>query len=260
MFKTDRSSRSLVARLLSGGILTVGLFLAAASPVAATTIPYIGANFLGGSGDAPPGSPVGPGASSPGALDASGPGYTAGVVPQNNWNDVGISVGTTGALHDSSGAPTGVTLTISNNNSPASTWVYSSDTAAPVGDPNATGDARLMNGYIDSTNNQVTTFTFNNVPAGNYDLITYALPDNGDGRESHYTLTTSGSYSEPAAYYLTSTGGSPNTYFSTNGFVPVTGTSSADYTAGDYIEFKNIKLTSTGTIGFTGTADSFRTY
>ena len=199
---TDSEERSerrfmLVTRLGLCSAAIVGFGLVAS--VNAAVVPYIGVNFLGGASDG--GQPTGAGAGSPSQLDATPPGLTAGVVPQNNWNDVGGASGTTGLLHDSSGAATGVTLTFASSGS----VIYSTGATAPVSDPNAAGDTRLMNGYVDGLDNGTNTYTFNGVSAGTYDVIAYALPDSLDGRTSHYTLTVNGVGG--TTYYLKSDGG-----------------------------------------------------
>src|SRR5438034_1059758 len=101
-------------------------------------------------------------------------GDTAGVVPQQNWNNVddahnaagtitGFSAekGTTAPLTDSTGAATPVTLTFAANDS----WNNDVDPATIT-----TGNAKMMNGVIkEQSAGTSARFTFNNVPDGQYD-------------------------------------------------------------------------------------------
>jgi hypothetical protein len=230
----------------------VGFVLYFAGIVSASTISV---NFEGGNAN--------------GAPTAMPSTDVAGVSPfaVANWNNFSGSSGTTGALNDSNGNPTGITITV------AGTSLYGSGTGT------ATGDDTMFNGYIDSsgaspggTNN----FTFNNVPVGTYDLISYALPDSSDGRSSDYYVNGN----TAGAIDLISNGSST---YGSNGYVQATGTGAwsgngvnpsvttqynvsvggTGYTPGNYVEFLNVSPTNVvggfGTITLTGEG-VFRNY
>jgi len=106
----------------------------------------------------------------------------AGVVAAGNWNNVAdadVEEGAscyqgspTGALVDSTGGATTVTLTFSANGG----W---NNEATVI----TTGDAKMMHGIIkqsiDDPDNCVAsgTFAFNNIPEGQYDLYVYLNTD-----------------------------------------------------------------------------------
>ncbi|HZZ72120.1 MAG TPA: PEP-CTERM sorting domain-containing protein, partial [Pirellulales bacterium] len=154
-----------------------------------------------------------------------------------NWNNYGSNTGTSGFLNDSTGAATGVTISVTG----AGLW------GSGVG----TGDAnsKMLNGYVDGTDNGTNTWTFHNVPAGIYTLISYAYPDSLDGRSSAYTVN-GGSEID-----LMSDG---NASYPNFGFVRATGTG-GNYTSGNYIEFDNISPDVNGDIVLSGTG-VFRNY
>ncbi len=114
----------------------------------------------------------------------------AGVVPQSNWNvnDGGADAaaaasGTTAditgpnamSLTDSTGAATGATVEWASNG----TWNTTNGTA--------TGDAKLMNGYIDAIGADFfCDVTIDNIPYENYNVIVYIGSD-GNGRTGWVT-------------------------------------------------------------------------
>jgi hypothetical protein len=200
--------------------------LAFASPAHAV-IQYIGVNFTGGSFG--------------GAPTAMLPTDESGVIPQTNWNNVDGQVGTNVALKDASGSNTPVTLSFAG----AGTWGVN----IGAGDANH----RLMNGYVDGTDNGTNTYTFNNVPAGNYNLIVYALPDGLDGRDQ--SAVVNGNVAN--AIWISSDAGSN---FDVNGFVRATGTfQDGPGATGNYYEFDNISPIG-GTITLAATSRNFRNF
>src|SRR3974390_103054 len=126
----------------------------------------------------------------------------AGVVPQigwipidNHYNVANFNIatfvsaenGTTVPLLDTNFAPTGVTLTYTASDS----W----DNNVNYADISSSPNAVLMQGTIKQANgNHVPiTFTFNNVPSGNYDVYVYCdLDANGGvaGLWDFYNITT----------------------------------------------------------------------
>ncbi len=101
------------------------------------------------------------------------PGDVAGLLPQGNWNNINNSStfgGASGAFNDGNGAATTVTLTYDANDS----WHNDGATGTP--------NEKLMKGISKAGGaNRKNVYTFNNVPAGLYDLIVY-LNVNGDNR------------------------------------------------------------------------------
>jgi len=172
-----------------------------------------------------------------GAPTALNPTDSAGVAPFTaaNWNNFSGNTGTSGVLNDSSNVATPVTITVVGQ------ALFGSGTGT------ASADRKLLNGYVDS-NTGTNTWTFQNVPAGLYTLISYALPDNLDGRISEYSVNGG------TAYNLLSDGGAN---FVANGFVRATGTGST-YTSGNYVQFDNVSPIA-GNITLTGTG-VFRNY
>src|SRR4030095_1836586 len=140
---------------------------------------------------------------------------SAGVLPRTNWNNAtGASRTLALALLDESGAPSGATVTWSSNN----VW------QTPIADQ--AGNARLMRGYLDTTDTSVTTVTVAGLANSAYDVYVYA-----DGDNNSQTRT--------AAYRISGTGITPTTINLTD----VAGTNfSSTFTqaansAGNYVKF-----------------------
>ncbi|HEY6231008.1 MAG TPA: Ig-like domain-containing protein, partial [Pyrinomonadaceae bacterium] len=156
------------------------LLSAQAALHAATTI---GVNFQGRDNNSNP-------------TPALGAGDTAGLVPQGNWNNVNDKAttpaaenGVTGPLNDSTGAATAVTLTFAAQDS------WNNDV---VPGTVTTGNAKLMNGIIKANGaDAAATFTFDNLPAGTYDIYMY-MNENGNGALADVTDGTT-------TYYVTET-------------------------------------------------------
>jgi len=213
---------SKTVRILAGAAaLAVGT-MAHAAPT-----PFIGVNFVGGSAN--------------GAPTSLAAGDVAGLVPQSNFNNVANASGAAIALNNSSGGATGVTLTFAG----AGTWGSGSGSASP--------NAALLNGYVDGTDNGSNTYTFNNVPAGKYNIIVYALPDGLDGRDQ--SLVLNGDVAN--TLFMSSEAGSG---FAANGFVRATATSKDGPGAiGNYFEFDNVSPQA-GTFALVGTSLTFRNF
>jgi hypothetical protein len=92
---------------------------------------------------------------------------SAGAVPMTRWNNAsGVSRSTPLALADATGAPSGATVTWSSNN----LW-HVPTTDAP-------GNARLMRGYLDTSDTSVTTVTVAGLANAPYDVYIYVDGDN----------------------------------------------------------------------------------
>ncbi|NNM86831.1 MAG: PEP-CTERM sorting domain-containing protein [Phycisphaerales bacterium] len=139
--------------------------LAACSAVAVGGVAHansIGLNLSGGNGG-------------PYNLDATPPGLTAGVVAQDNWNDLSGNSQTSpsSAFHDSTGAATTATATWSGP-----------DTWGTFGSSQSNADLQLLNGYLDSnhntgSNHTVTpaTITVSGLTYSSYEVIAYFNSD-----------------------------------------------------------------------------------
>jgi hypothetical protein len=161
----------------------------------------------------------------------------AGVVRQNNWNNL---VGTTfdaATLNDATGATSPVTLTTAGT---TEQWYTG---AGDVGD----ADARLFQGFIGAgaaAAGTPVTFTFNNVPAGNYSVIAYTMGFNfqADYRES-FSLT--GASESPTLHVKGETG---LAYIGNPAFRRASTTDPAAPATGNYVQFDNVSPDPNGTI------------
>jgi hypothetical protein len=112
---------------------------------------------------------------------------TAGFVPLTNWNNVDASNITTTNLIKNTGATTGAQMVVSGS---ANSW---SIPAANLPNP-PTPDAKMMTGYLDTTNTSTTTVTISGLNAagftGTYHVYVYAVGDANSGRNGDYTATT----------------------------------------------------------------------
>src|SRR5438876_4785422 len=204
------------------GLLTALSLLIVPATFAATTI---GVNFQGRDGTlaAPyPGTP--PLASTD----------VAGVVPQPNWNNVDdannfspAENGTTGPLVDSIGAATTVTLTFAANDS----W-YNDVDPTTVATPNA----RLMNGVIkEGTAGTSAKFSFNYLPAGQYDLYVY-MDVNNDNTALNLVPDVD-NIVFPTPYYVIET----HQFADTNTFIQATNTNpNGPRDTGNYVKLSGL--------------------
>jgi len=203
--------------------------MAVAGMASAAPAPYVGVNFTGG------GNSI--------AAQSLDPADVAGVLPQANWNNVNGASGSGVALKDANGNATPVTLTFSG----AGTWSSGAGAATP--------NQKLMQGYVDGTDNGHNDYLFANVPAGVYNVLVYAQPDSGDGRDQSVIINgVSG-----AAVYVSSDASSD---FRNNGnvFVRATATSKDGAGAsGNYVEFDGISPVA-GFISLQGQSLNFRNF
>ncbi|MET0225171.1 MAG: PQQ-binding-like beta-propeller repeat protein [Dokdonella sp.] len=136
-----------------------GLYVTAATPGAG----IIGIDFVGN------GTPMG-------ALES------AGVVAIPNWNEAAAASGSNLALADETGTLTGATAS------------WSADAVWALGIADTPGDFRMMNGYLDATDNAstLTVADLPDDPAGYY-VYVYADGDNaGDTRAGEYAISGPG--------------------------------------------------------------------
>ncbi len=207
--------------------LTAGMLaMIGGASAALGNIAYIGVQFyLANPGNY--GSPATP------ALAAN---QTAGVVPQDNFNPIGLTGGaeaTSGtdlALVDAGGNATPVTLSFTSD----SAWWNSA---------NSTPNEILLDGESKTSGTgNVMTYTLNNVPSGSYDLIVYILNDDASLVNANYTVGAT-------TYYVTEQGGSG---IDTGAFTQASNTnSSGPRDVGNYVEFYGISP-SAGSIELSG--------
>jgi hypothetical protein len=184
------------------------------------------------------------------ACQGLNPSDVAGVVPQSSWNSIdnyynlNLNVesatfsadnGTTVPLLDTNNSPTAVTLSFSASDSWDNNVNFTN-----ISTPNA----KLMQGTIKQANgSQVPiTFTFNNVPPGNYDVYVYCDLDGSGMIASLWDLynTTTNYIQEQQQFY------------DTNVFIQSTATSVAQATnVANYVKF-NMNTDARGQIGILG--------
>lgn len=184
----------------------MALSIAVAGLAAATTAQAqssIGVNFTGGGG--------GQGPNSLAATDV------AGVVPQDNFNNVAGASGTDVALLNDAGAASGATLTYTSGGT------YSTSGSPPSGP-----DETLNTGFIYGNG----AGTVSNVPFPQYDVILYLANDAG-GRPTDTTVNgvtvTSTSVEGESAGFADSNPATPFTYIQATGAADGTGRNNANY-------------------------------
>jgi hypothetical protein len=175
----------------------------------------------------------------------------AGALPQIGWTGidnhynvanfniatfVSAENGTTVPLLDTNFAPTGVTLTYTASDSWDNNVNYADISTAP--------NAILMQGTIKQANgNHVPiTFTFNNVPQGQYDVYVYCDVDANGAVASLWDL-----YSTKTNYIL-----EQQQFYATNTFIQSTATTAAEATnVANYVKF-SLGTDARGQIGILG--------
>jgi hypothetical protein len=145
---------------------------------------------------------------------------SAGVVPQSHWNAArGAASGVPLALVDATGAITSATAAWSASN----TWL------TPITD--TAGNARMMKGYLDTTNTSTSSVTIAGLASGTYDVYVYVDGDNG-------------SFTRTGAYSVNAGGASTVVNVTDQGSTNFGGAfTAARNSAGNYVQFV---LTGTG--------------
>jgi hypothetical protein len=171
----------------------------------------------------------------------AGPALTAtqiaGVIPQDNFNPVYVAnsagtSGTTGSLIDTNGYTTGITLThvsndgfntLTDTTTPNGILLHGEDKTGPAGQ-----NSSVAPGYT-------ATYTFNNVPAANYDLIAYIECD-ADFTNQNNVIENANLTVGPTTYFVTDqavSGGTPAFQLANN-------TNPNIRLTGNYVEFFNV--------------------
>ena len=154
---------------------------------------------------------------------------SAGVVPQINWNNVGLDGGSpqglpkvtgpnAGAISDNSGAATSVTMT------------YTLDGEWAVDQTIHTGNQQLLDGFIDNDGSAPITVTLGNIPFSVYDVYVY-VSENANGDLGNVSIN-GGS----PIYFLTDTVG----YNYANPLIQATATSAGSAAGGQYALFTDL--------------------
>jgi concanavalin A-like lectin/glucanase superfamily protein/Big-like domain-containing protein len=177
----------------------------------------------------------------------------AGVLPQAYWNNVDSQdtfKGSSGPLTDSTGHPTGVTITYDASDS----WVSDGGTANP--------DEKLMKGIIKAnpepdtapTNNtDRMLFTISNLPpSAVYNVIVYAIEN---GANLCYLSSTNSAEAAisigSTTYYVDEEGDFQMDNATPDMYAQVTSTTTGSYQCGNYVEFDNVSPAADGTITIT---------
>lgn len=189
--------------------------------------PYIGINFVGG-GDSLPGPMA--------------PSDTAGVVWQENWNNLNGFTLDAAPLRDAAGATTPVTLSATGTE----TWYTGT---ASRND----GDGWLMQGFI-GTGASLDPFaiTLNGIPAGNYNVIVYStgFPFT-PAYEERFELAADRAYGP--IHGLAEVG---LDYNAAPGFRRITSTTPETRQKGNYVQFDNVRPDATGSMVISTTWES----
>jgi autotransporter-associated beta strand protein len=112
---------------------------------------------------------------------ALAPSESAGVINMSNWNNAGGASGSASALVDALGGASSASVSWASNN----TWNL------PITE--SPGNARMMRGYLDTSNTSTTTVTVSGLPSvfttGSYSVYVYRDGDNGGNPTAgNYTI------------------------------------------------------------------------
>jgi len=154
---------------------------------------------------------------------------SAGVVPQINWNNVGLDGGSPQGLPQVTGPNAG---TISDNSGAATsvTMTYTLDGEWAVDQTIHTGNQQLLDGFIDNNGSAPVTITLGNIPFSVYKVYVY-VSENVNGDSGNVSIN-GGS----PIYFLTDTVG----YSYANPLIQATATSAANAVGAQYVLFTNV--------------------
>lgn len=217
-------SKAKTASLLIASLALIGTGSVAQGQTA--PLGSIGVNFVGGGG-----------------ADANGNSITspAGVVPQDNWNNLTNADGTFTDLIDHTGGFTSADITWDGDG----TWSTGAEN-------DTSGNHQLFNGYVDdfqSTNEQGTNvgrYILSQIPYALYDVYVYADSDATDGRRARYTIGDT-------TFNLSDT----KNFLNDPTFDPVTSTTAGEFESGNYMRFA---LMSGDSFELVTTASTFRSF
>jgi PASTA domain-containing protein len=191
-----RTQAAATSALDSAGLTVGGVSSASSATVPSGSVisqnPSSGTQVAAGSSVAlvvssgPAGGPAGVGAIGINFVGTStttmGASESAGVVPKPNWNNAAGAVRSTAlALKDDKGTATTATVT----------WTSAGTGTIPISDQ--AGNARMMRGYLDTTDTSTTMVTVSGLTRRAYDVFVYADGDNGAfDRSATYTIIGTG--------------------------------------------------------------------
>lgn len=190
--------------------------------------PYVGISFVGG------------GTAGGGTLLTQD---VAGVVRQENWNNVtGFSFDSV-PLVDAAGAASPVTLS-----GAGATEVWYTGTISTL-----EADGVLLQGFVNAISSlEPVTFTLNNVPTGNYNLLVYSVGfDFAADYKEAFGLVGSTTY--PTLHVRAETG---LPYNNSPAFRRASSTDPANRQSGNYVEFNNVSPATDGTLTLSVTWES----
>ncbi len=190
--------------------------------------PYVGINFVGG------------GTSGGGTLT---PVDVAGVVAQENWNNLTGFAFDTAALVDAAGAASAMTLS-----GALGTEVWYTGTSA-----NGDADGLLLQGFVSAgASKQPVTFTLNNVPTGTYQLLAYSVGfDFAAAYEEAFSLVGAATY---PTYHVRAETGLP--YKQNPGYRRMISTRADGRDTGNYVQFDNVSPAPDGSLTLSVTWES----
>jgi hypothetical protein len=200
----------------------------------ATLLPFVGINFVGGGGGIPGGE-----------LTASD---VAGVVPQENYNNIAGAPLESVALVSAAGTASAVTAYLAPGPIEGSPAPGTSTTG--TGDDNA--DRALLQGYVQANNNPF-VLVLSNVPPANYALIFYTIGFNFQTTYSQ-AIEVVGSNTYPAVRYTAQHAGE---YAGT--YVRASGSDTNSRALGNYVQIEGLRPAADGTLIVTLTPESDRT-
>jgi hypothetical protein len=188
---------------------------------------FIGANFTGA------------GSGIRGALTATD---VAGVVPQENWNNLSRTNAAAIPLTNATGAAGPVTLTYSGRVQ----WHSGAGAALDA-------DSLLLHGYLHTSSAPgPATFAFNGVPAGNYHVLVYSVGfDSVTPYDQNYSITGAGSY--PTYHGRAQTGPA---YLQNPTFKRMSSTNPNAGDSGNFVQFENVSPSANGSFTITVAATS----
>jgi hypothetical protein len=199
-----------------------------------STTKSIGINFIGGGANGAPTSLTNT--------------DIAGVQAQAYWNNT-FKDDSNGDFPQSDADGNPIPFTDSSNNDAAPVTVnFTSGGRWGTGTGVDNGNAKILNGFLDSGN---TTVTFSGVPAGTHSVIVYVVNRPLAFSDADYALTDGNGNPVPSIYIRAQ---NSDEYNASPGFVRGTSTSASQRTVANYVRFDNVTSPAGGTITLTATA------
>ena len=154
----------------------------------------------------------------------------AGVVLQQNWNNVDPAGHDSGGLAQITGPHAGVLSDSSGTALSGMAFSYAAQGMWSVSQTTSTGNQQLMNGYSDVESSANGLYTFGNIPFSLYDVYVYVGADS-NGRTAGVDINGG-----PQTYLLTDANG----YNYSNPLIEGTATTQGAATSAQYVRFQNV--------------------